>query len=761
MAKPTPPSDIKVEGKDAEKGMSTHIRQDGSVEISAKIRPQQKQGEVKAAPVRLVVNLSDGGPGKGRIERSDWGGERRASVKFKNLNADTRYYVEVRVEQRNMDNLSNESKTNFWTDRRSLAPTLIAPVENAQIDQSTDVIFEWRRRDPDQPQDDLTAEQFRWRVAATSIDPAGPWHTSGGSASGSTGSTSIAGSNFSSYTWYDWEVRTKTEHNSAWGPWASRSFFIIGNTHPPVPDSPIKDEAAQVDVPLTFEWTFRDPNGDTQVNADLRYRVLGTNEWITVYGSIDDVPGGQPSLTLDEWTLAPGYHYEWQVRTYESSSPGEPSDWSRSGTFWSTRTPGWEVVDGSTVPQTPQGSLGVGQYRALIYDRGGERIVGDLGKFSRLQWGRLRDDISAASLRITDLSTHSVDLLSRLRCWGHEVVIFRNDDRVWEGPITRLSFYNDKVEIDARDPMIYVYRRIMRQGYNDNVVKKKDADGNVIPWRGQIGPRSVVDRASLIILNALAPDDPNVLPWMTRLDYPDDAKQSRIVGDWSKTAWEEVDDMARTAGLDYTVVGRRIILWDTHRPVGLLAEMRNGDFFDSPVISEYGMNAANVFGVTNNAGLYGSYEFAEKDRYGLGPIEMLASAYGESGAGGADPVRLTAAQREAKKRQLDRQASRNINGRWAQHYDGEDYIVGSPVIVRIPDNSRVHPNAAVGINQLVPGVHIPLRAETPARSHVQVQKLDSVDVLVEGGIESVQVVMSPAPLDGLDADAQGEGAAEE
>ena len=65
---------------------------------------------------------------------------------------------------------------------------------------------------------------------------------------------------------------------------------------------------------------------------------------------------------------------------------------------------------------------------------------------------------------------------------------------------------------------------------------------------------------------------------------------------WSTTAWEQVDDLAATAGLDYTVIGRRILLWDTHVPIGRLPTMTDGDFSDSPIVTEYGMQTAHLPG---------------------------------------------------------------------------------------------------------------------------------------------------------------------
>jgi hypothetical protein len=515
---------------------------------------------------------------------------------------------------------------------------------------------------------------------------------------------------------------------------------------------------------MTFTWKFRDPDaGERQVQADLRYRVAGVSElpeegWTLLVGT-GDKPGGVEEWLVPAGQILPYNRYEWQVRTYNDVGTGR-SAWSRSEFFHATRKPGWAVSqdDGPIPVSVPQGSLGEGEYRIYAYDQGGKRYRGEIKPIQHLIWTRVRDDISTCTIRTNGFGEDCGRMLADLHTWVHELVVFRNGERVWEGPITRIGDETDNVEIEARDPMAYVYRSIMRQGYNDNFRR---------PKQGIVGTKSVVERASIIVQNALAPWDEfrNVLPYLTVINYPNDARQSRTVLDWSKTAWGEIDDLAATAGLDYTTVGRRIILHDTHRPVGLVAEMRGKDFFVPPIVTEYGMSAANVFGVTSNTGVYGKYEFPEEQWYGAGPIEQLASAYGEDAESAADPRTLTRAEKEHMEQVLDLQAARNINGRWAAvHIDdqGTDDIdddnpiagkvFGAPLVVRVPDNSRLHPEAYVGINQLVPGVHIPLRVETRIRSVAQVQKLDLVHVVVENGIESVQVTMSPAPVAGIDPD---------
>ena len=87
--------------------------------------------------------------------------------------------------------------------------------------------------------------------------------------------------------------------------------------------------------------------------------------------------------------------------------------------------------------------------------------------------------------------------------------------------------------------------------------------------------------------------------------------------------------MAASAGLDYSVIGRRIILNDTHRAIGKLPELRNEHFDQPPKISEYGMLLASYYASTNNNGLWGAVGH-EDSPYGL--IELLVSSFSEAGA---------------------------------------------------------------------------------------------------------------------------------
>lgn len=560
---------------------------------------------------------------------------------------------------------------------------------------------------------------------------------------------------------FDWAGRAQTAgatpSNRPVGttsPWSNVvTLYVIAPFLPPLPLSPANDEAVEVgsNSKINFCWQFRDPRetGGEQKSRRVSIReAVGDDEpWydlvIPVSAQTSDEQCYEFFSQNVGFPLEEGKRYEWRVET--TSTPGDfASGWSESAFFFTVP----EAGSGPEYPESdvtfPDPGLGCGDNRVFLYRRGGIVPLGEITDMSFVQWARERDEISQARVVVPvneDTDAECKALLALTRSWLHEIVVFRDNGtglkRVWEGPVTRVTYRKDEVEIAAHDVMVYVYRRIMRQGYNDSyrVKGRTYYKGGAIKDPGVVlsRPRAVTLRSATIMQNALAYDDPNVLRYMTVLSQPDDAKQSRIVPDYSRSAWQQVDDLAAKSGLDYTVVGRRTILWDTHNSIGTLPEMRDGDFDDPPVVTEYGMQAANVYGTTNNSGVYGlaTAKDARFDDYGY--IEMINSAWGEDDEGGSD-VTLTAEAREELEDTLAEQASRNIGSRWPV-----------PVIVRVPDNSTLSPDVQVGINQLVPGVHIPLRSDATLRSVAQMQKLDRVVVQQDSKGERVQVTLSPAP----------------
>jgi len=763
---PVVPSAIEVNGVAETPGMATKTT---VIKLTALVSAAALQR------VRIVVQLSTEGNAGFATYRSAWatpreGQSARVGVAFGTLVTNTHYTVKVWSET-DLYTSTAYAAVDFYTNRNPNIPELVTPLENSQFPSGVPVTLTWKFSDPDD--EDQASAFVLYRVAGTAVSDPGPWQWSG---SRTAESVTIPYDRLSANQTYEWKVQT-SDSSGLWSGYSLvRSFYVSGATVPPLALSPAGGEARDVGQPITFTWQFRSINGgDVQVRADLQYRPVGTEDWFVVAGDTF-TPGAEQSWTVAENTFMSGAAYEWQVRTYGTVVGGVPSDWSYSQWFWGIYTPGSAVASLPPVPlASDMQGLGCGTHRVFVYDQGGQVPRGEITPLAQVKWNRKRDDISNAVVDTTNFGEDCCALLGSLRSWIHELVIFRDGpsgmERVFEGPITRITYTTTSVEIEAKDVMAYAYRRIMRQGYNDayQVNNPLYVDGALVSGT-ELGLSTTVDRANWILVNALARHDPNVLPFLTTLRHPNDARQSRVVPDYAKTAWEEIDDMAAHAGLDYVTVGRRIILWDTHRPIGRLPEMRDNDFSDPPIVTEYGMNLANYLATTDGSGVWGAaypnglldplvagvpwfgiYPVGQSAFDYYGPIEMLNSAYAETTSGDdAATDTLSPAAMERKVEALRSQSQRSIANRWP-----------TPLLVRVPDNVTLNSDVNLSIQQLVPGVWIPLRAQGTCRDVAQWQKLDSVTVTEADGVEKVQVVMSPAPNGGNDdPDADAAAAAE-
>lgn len=467
---------------------------------------------------------------------------------------------------------------------------------------------------------------------------------------------------------------------------------------------------------ITFNTTGRVDKVDIRTLFNVDYndtteQMLAVSELI-VHSTYD--VGTSTPFPVEATT-----QYEWRVRVYDAE--GVPSDWSAPARFWVVPTP----ASGGVMPvpsDTIEGAtLGCGTHRVFVYRRGGERRVAEITNISRVEWSRVRDDISEARIDISGWDLDCGNLLASLQSWAYEIVIYRDNgyssERVWEGPITQLTYEADKVTIKAKDMMGYVFRRIIKQAMND------------YPY-----PSSVVDRAKRILQNVFAPDDPNILAYLQPQEGTA-AIQRRSVPAFARTAFEEIDDMASNAGLDYTVVGRSILLWGTRDRIGLLPEFRDEDLGSAPIVSEYGMSAANFYAVSNGNGIYGVAtrldENGEDPVYGN--IEVLSSTWNSDGAedgntGIVNPV-------------LDLQETTESYNEYAERIIADRYP--PPTVVRVPDNTTLNPDTVISIQHLVPGVAIPLRSSGTLRHVRSTQKLDAVRVIEESGKETISIILSP------------------
>lgn len=513
-------------------------------------------------------------------------------------------------------------------------------------------------------------------------------------------------------------------------PWSEPVFIsAAAQVLPPTPLSPKDNTAIVIGAPVTLIWKYRNTYVPpyAQATRTIEIRRRGETDWTPL---VTAEASASASYLVTGYDFVSGNRYEWRVRVTDTDS--EESDWSESAFFWIIPEP----ASGSVIPPAGEiiegAALGCGTHRAFVFRRGGTVRVGEITDISYLDWDRVRDDISTSKIDVTGWGIDCGNLLAQLQPWAYEIVIFRDNgftvDRVWEGPITLLTYERDRVVIHAKDVVAYAYRRIIKQAMSDA--------GNS-PTAGA----TVVDRAMRVIQNVFAPDDPNVLAYLQVIDNDDDAQQYRSTPAYSRTAYEEVDDMAANAGLDYTAVGRAILLWGTKNRIGTLPEFRDKDLGSSPIVSVYGMSFANFYAISDGNGVHGEADRLNEDgedpTYGL--VEMLSSTWASDAA--EEEGTYTEAGLETIRQSFADAAERSIGDRYPP-----------PVVVRVPDNTTVNPDTVLSIQHLVPGVVVPLRSTGTLRTVVATQKLDSVKVVEQGGKETISITLSPFSRDDIEAE---------
>jgi hypothetical protein len=349
-------------------------------------------------------------------------------------------------------------------------------------------------------------------------------------------------------------------------------------------------------------------------------------------------------------------------------------------------------------------------HTAWVMHRGGQRRIAQLKDISLCRWERLRDDISQATVQITgDLSSSQERTLNSLEPGRHELCIYRDKVRSWEGPITLLTYSRSGLEVNAKDVLYYLYRTKIHAAYSS-------AYPNV---------EYVTSRIKRIMLAELARKEAlspayNIVPYIVEHHLATDAKTAMITAADQYTLFEHLDNLAANNGIDYTVVGRAIHLWDTSvSAMGKTRTVTENDFLGDVVVSVYGSELATSATVTDGNGM--SATAGGIDPY-YGEWEVLATAYDESD--GANPPTAP---------EMLSQAKRNLSGRNP-----------TPLQVRVPDNSSVNPKGVLTVNDMVPGVYIPLLAKLNIREVSQMQKLQSVQFEETSTGETVNVTLTPA-----------------
>lgn len=328
----------------------------------------------------------------------------------------------------------------------------------------------------------------------------------------------------------------------------------------------------------------------------------------------------------------------------------------------------------------------------FIYERGGVTPVGELTPLVKVRWERIRDEISVAEATLP--TSECCELLGDLRTVLHELHIERNGQKVWQGPITRLEYQFDIVDIFAEDLLWQAKRTVLREGYDQKYPNMWD----------------VIARMDWLLRDQCYSFNGN--PWRVNLNpihHAGNPRTSRKVNTYQYYVWEDFDAYAENSGADYTVINRDIYYWDTHLAWKIIPDLDESHISQFPRIVEYGNDVATNGYVTNGEGYAGIASQADQ---GYGLVDFLVTNT-QDGTGDTANDAPTAEEIAG----WANTAAHNIDGK-----------VPAPVSVIIPANTTLLPGAPWTMDDLVPGAWFQIHVDRLCRAFDGWQRLHEVIV---------------------------------
>lgn len=337
-------------------------------------------------------------------------------------------------------------------------------------------------------------------------------------------------------------------------------------------------------------------------------------------------------------------------------------------------------------------SLGCGSWRAFITARGGGDLIVEL-PWSNLEMQRRGDDISDGSV---GFATSNADdaccaAIATLEAWRHELALYRNGHLAWCGPVVDLFFSTDQVEIRARDLFQWFERR-------------------VFPKQIDIRERDLVDIFRAFVEAGLERDTSPNIQLSVLSDSGVLASRLVQVAERKRVA-DELRELART-GVDFTCVGRILYVSGNDIPFTPIGPLMTEDF-PNPSLQIHGLQAATevtVIGTTRGT----------SDRSYQGTVGGVSDDLGLVQVSVSEPkIRdIESALAAARSRLL------LIN-------PPPPYLSGA-----------LDPNAGVEFEDLIPGVHIDIRAQVGCREVITTMRLNTVDVSADVDDDSVSETVS-------------------
>ena len=369
----------------------------------------------------------------------------------------------------------------------------------------------------------------------------------------------------------------------------------------------------------------------------------------------------------------------------------------------------------------------VEHHTAMIYERGGARRISQVIDLAGVEWERVKDGMSTGSIAITGRSCRAQsEVLNQIKPRRHELVLFRGDERIWEGPIIQTTSSSSGFKISANDVIEYLdhtpltkqwpspapgEQAIMTERIREiflyelqtaHTFTAQGVEVTVPAWEGLSVPANIV----------------------AYLDIREGTTLTRSSTEaFQMSLGDHLYNLGRSIGVSYTTVGRRIIVWDGK--LGQTRTVTEKDFSGDFEVIESGadfFNVATVVSTNVEEGESPSVGHATNDLEYYGPWSSPITTSSE------DPDAS-----EPSQTALDSQARRALSG-----------LYPVPLIMNPANGTSLITSAGLEIAQLVPGVHVPVRAARNIRSVSQMQMLTGLRVTESPTGEIISANLEPA-----------------
>jgi hypothetical protein len=376
----------------------------------------------------------------------------------------------------------------------------------------------------------------------------------------------------------------------------------------------------------------------------------------------------------------------------------------------------------------PKAMLGVPEYHAYLFDRSGQDRIKEIA-FTSLSWNRVIDNYSEASITIEGdvFGTYGEDLRNIIDCWKYEIGIYRNNSKVWCGPITNVEMEAGALVISAADISVWLQRRLI---YHDWKFKQVD-----LAWI-----------ATWIVQDAMSVDN---VPGLHA-----DFKLTGIKGDRDYrakaylSAADELDELTRTS-VDWTVVNRHMIVGNFEIPATPIAHLVQEHLANDPGISIVGGAMGTGFYVIGSAptetvakavkdppvsSSAQEKELTEAEKAEQDALDALPKVVGV--ARGGKPSEYGVHDRVVTESSILDTVSARANAK-----SRLDVLKDPPIVF---SNATLVPTAPINVDQLIPGRVISVLLEYPRESRGEYRIKALKGQWAESIVNDIQIDFEPA-----------------